>query len=169
MVTPSEQRKIRFLAPDLQEPCGRAIEHARELLAARPGMSEYRIVLWETWRSYKKQMKRFSRGRELVDGRWVVTNARRVVTWAMPDQSAHCCKDGRGKPAAQAFDLVICTRSAWLPDGHPAWGIIPTAAYLAAGDMLESGAMFKSIPGGDWPHIQRRNWMEHRRNGTVGR
>ena len=164
----SESAKIARMASDLREPAREVLEVARELLARRPEVAEkYRVVVWETWRPAAKQWRIWAKGRELVDGRWVVVNRRKVRTWARPQESAHCVVDALGEPASEAIDLAIVSRTRWLPDGHPGWAIIPAAAYIAGGDLWEMGASFKRVPGGDWPHLQRRNWLARRRDATL--
>lgn len=164
----SEIQKIEHMAEDLRDQVSAILDQARFMLSCRPELAfEYRVVVWETWRDEKKQWRTWAKGRELVDGRWVVVDRRRVRTWARPQECAHCVVDAQGRPASEAVDLAIVSKVRWLPDGHPGWSVIPAAAYIVGGDTWEMGAAFKRIPGGDWPHIQRRNWLGKIRSAKI--
>lgn len=115
-------------------------------------------------RDHAAQLADWSKGRELVNGVWQITDASLVVTHAPLGESAH----EADMPGALAADGVL-----QLPDGgttydtaEPGWQQIVTAVRASA--WLHSGADFPIDTNGrvaaDWPHIEWYGWA-HSVNG----
>jgi len=130
---------------------------ANELLKQR--QDNLRVVVHDTHRSWEQQAANYAKGR---------TTPGKIVTNAKPQESAHCILTQGGLPASMAADLWVLTPDGKLVrDAHPAWAVIPFAAYLVAGDRLAMGAAFSSIRGGDWPHLEWNGWMSLVTNGQI--
>lgn len=122
----------------------------------------------ETYRPYvvfgarkaKTQLELYAHGREMTSsvplpyGEWKQTG--RVITRALPHQSAHCY--------AVAMDLALINDAdgAWLHDEHPAWGTVIGQTYRRFG--LESGHYwhFKDSAHGELP-----GWQGLVKQGTL--
>lgn len=96
-------------------------------------------------RTSGEQIHLYGRGRDFVDGHWVVVDPALIVTNAMPEQAPHC---HRG-----AYDLVP------LVDGKVAWDRLDLFAELG-----RIGKELGLVWGGDWPklrdmpHFELPNW-----------
>lgn len=168
ILTPTCKARIGDLAEGMRQPITRTIELAQELLD-RYAPGHWIVTVAETFRSHARQMSLYMEGRkQLPDGNWIVDPKKgRIKTNATPDKTPHCIVDSRGKPAALAADLAVtdAITGVWAPDGCGVWATIPYAAFLAAGDLLASGAFFHSI--NDWPHVEWRGWKEITRAGVL--
>lgn len=167
--------KLMELEPVMRPVIAGTIETVEALLDTNfPG--RFRAIIFEAAREPARQWALYRRGRryDKAKRKWVVVDRSRIFTNATPDSSAHCVQTPDGKPASMAADIVILLRTkstwrgetrysgAWLWDQHPAWSFVPAAAASCGYEEIDIGAAFKSIRGGDWPHIQRANWRRHR-------
>jgi hypothetical protein len=118
-----------------------AIQHRLDELAP----SLWRVELNETSRSPEDQLAAIARG----------------ASHAPPGKAPHCVRKQDGTPAAMAADFWILDRAtgALAPDGALVWAVIPCVALEVAPGKLASGAFFRTIPGGDWPHLEWRGWL----------
>lgn len=80
----------------------------------------YRILVVRTWERTQAQWLKFQQGRKLdrATGTWEVTDPAKVVTNALPGQTAHNVIDQGGKPAAMGLDIIPID----LQD-QPLWGL----------------------------------------------
>lgn len=114
--------------------------------------------VFEAWRSTARQMEHFAKGRIKTPLGWIVTDKSSVVTNLKPENAPHCTvtkDDGRGALAVDIWLLDDMTGKL-LGNTHPAWSLIPAAAYLACGIAVESGAFWNQPR--DWGHLQARDW-----------
>lgn len=65
------------------------------------------VLIYCTLRNSAEQLENWKKGRSFILGKWVVTNAKAVVTWAFPGDSYH--------EYGCAFDYVP------LRNGKPVW------------------------------------------------
>lgn len=174
----TDKAKMQEVAPAFRPIVAGILIQGQGLLDSKdPG--KYTLRIATSWRSPDTQAALYAKGREYdrATNRWRIVG--RTVTNARPHESAHCVSTGSGQGAALAVDLwVILNRSieyngksvgkgALLPDAHPAWSVIPCAAYVVAGDRCAIGAAFASIRGGDWPHVEVAGWREMVRGGVL--
>lgn len=129
-------RSVADLHPALQEKC---IEFIR--CAAEAGI---RVQITCTYRSEEEQRRLYAQGR---------TTPGPIVTWTL--RSKHLLVDAEGRPAAEAFDVVILGE-----DARPTWDLkadidddeIPDyreLANIALACGLRPGAEF-----GDYVHFE---------------
>ena len=130
--------------------------------------SRFECHIFEGHRRVGRQWKLYRKGRrQQPDGSW--RKVGRTVTNAMPHQSPHCVYTPELKPAALACDFwIIDTKTRRLaPDAHPVWAVVPRAGWEAAGEHIAIGAAFRSIRGGDWPHIELATWRRWAPHGKL--
>jgi len=116
----------------------------------------YGFFVYETFRSFDRQMETWKQGRELRNGVWVVVNASKVVTKAKPGSSTH--QYGLGIDAIPDGDFskqgIQWSWSDTMKDR--AGKVIPvpwkTIGKISASCGLEWGGMWKKFP--DIPHHQ---------------
>lgn len=114
------------------------------------------------------QRKLFAQGRVLkapgLDpnryGNWTRDHrpeAKPIVTWALPEDSAHCY--------GAALDLALVDResSHWLMDGHWAWGLL--AGWVEA-EGLTSGHRWPA-PKTDSAHMELKGWSALAQDGKL--
>jgi len=133
------------LYPDFQVRVIRVLSNMKEYFN-----TEMRLT--EGLRSHERQLKVWSQGREIINGAWVVTNPKLVVTHAMPGTSFHeygiaadfCFKGPDPYPNPEDLDPFRAKHAALLWDQF---------ATTAKGFGLEWGGNWssKSI---DRPHLQ---------------
>lgn len=165
----TDKQKIQQLAECMREGARNVLVEAQRLLdETDPG--KYEVRVHSTWRSPEVQLARYMEGRARTrDGTIFVYDQKQVVTNAVPAASAHCIVASDGvTPASMALDLWILDREqgALLPNRHLAWSVIPFAAYRSPVDLV-SGAFFRSIPGGDWPHLEHPLWQDRTTHGRL--
>lgn len=165
---------IELLYPPLQAIALRVLARVRELIPVVSGARFIDSRLGSTWRDPETQWALYTRGREqLANGQWRRVRDRNgkfkpIVTNATPEQSAHCHVVGEPRVAASlAFHIDLLEGGHYLRDAHPAWALVPAAAYLVTGELLSSGAFFASIPGGDWAHLEVRGWKTLSKTGRL--
>lgn len=80
----------------------------------------YQVLVVRCWDSTQAQWLKFQQGRELdrATGVWEVTEPAKVITNALPGQSAHNLVDQAGRPASMAIDIIPLDRQ-----GRPLWGL----------------------------------------------
>jgi hypothetical protein len=163
---PSDRARLDELYPPLRDIAIATFERAQKMLDEREP-DRWRVAVFEAHRTPARQMELYKRGRVREGGTW--RKVGKTVTNALPHQTPHCVTTVEGDPCALALDLGIVDRvsGTWCPDGHPAWATIPAAAYLAGGDRVDLGAMFSSIAGGDWPHIEWAEWRKLVKGGVL--
>jgi peptidoglycan L-alanyl-D-glutamate endopeptidase CwlK len=101
----------------------------------------HEIMVMSEYRSNEDQLEEFKKGREFINGKWVVVDESKVVTNAGPGESFHNWRC--------AFDV------AFVKDGQPDWG--EEHPWTMLGEIgeaigLEWGGRWKSFP--DRPHFQ---------------
>lgn len=116
--------------------------------------------IFEAWRSKARQMEHYAKGRIKTPLGWVIDPMRRtpIVTNLLPEDAPHCVSTKDGTAAALAIDVWLLDdlTGELLADRHPAWALVPAAAYLACGLTVASGA-FWNVPR-DWSHLEVRDW-----------
>lgn len=110
------------------------------------------------YRDFDRQLELYKKGREMVNGKWRIVHPDMVVTHALPGRSAHTVTL-KGKPASCAMDVAIVQDHKWLPDKHPAWGLIGTAVSFVDSDKLVWGAHFSRLR--DWAHVELKDWERY--------
>ena len=132
-------RNLSDLVPDLQR-------RARKFLD-KTHTAGIDVLIYCTARDTADQLDNWKKGRAYILGRWVVTNAKAVVTWAMPGSSFH--------EYGCAFDFVP------MRAGKPVWDDrtpADAALWSACGSIAEECGL---VWGGRWagkkkdgPHCQ---------------
>lgn len=128
--------QIQGLALVLQPLCRELIKRAASL-----GI-ETLIPADGGFRSPEEQIHLFGKGRDFVNGQWIVVDPHLIVTHALPEQAPHC---RRG-----AFDLVP------LINKHVAWTRLDLFAELG-----RVGKELNLTWGGDWVRIKDMPHFEH--------
>ncbi len=97
-------RSIGDLSPAMQVLCNRHLDRCRRDLELKKRGVE--VILTCTYRDDEEQNRLYAQGR---------TTPGRIVTNAKAGQSAHNHKTAQGKPAADAYDVLV------LLHGKPVW------------------------------------------------
>lgn len=129
---------LKGLLPDVAAKCRQHLK-----LCADKGIV---LLLTSGWRSPEEQVRLFTKGR-LQDPNigWHVVDPKRVVTNALPEQSAHC----RGA----AYDIVpvINERAAW-----DRWDLFEIVGTVGENLGLLWGGRWPKLK--DMPHFELPNW-----------
>tara|TARA_Y100000310_G_scaffold128277_1_gene127455 strand:- start:144 stop:653 length:510 start_codon:yes stop_codon:yes gene_type:complete len=162
----AEQDRLRQLAPVFRPVAALVLGQVRTMLAVHSG-DAYEAVVMTAWRSHLQQKKAFDAG----------------ASKALPGRSPHNVMTAAGVPASLAIDIAITEPDSrpgakfprkYVGGTHPVWGLIPAAAWVICQQdevlpdyWLRSGSSFRNIPGGDWPHVEIRNWRKFAPQGVL--
>jgi peptidoglycan L-alanyl-D-glutamate endopeptidase CwlK len=126
-------RKITDLRPDVASKCLNLIDKCNKL--------DIDILVTCTYRSEQEQAVLYAQGRTIKG---------KIVTNAKPGQSLHNKVDSTGKPASQAFDVVLMDngKCVWDTKDHR-WQII---GELGESVGLEWAGRWKTFK--EFPHFQ---------------
>jgi peptidoglycan L-alanyl-D-glutamate endopeptidase CwlK len=102
--------------------------------------------VFDGFRSYSDQQALYIKGRSFINGAWVVTNPRLVVTKAIPGKSAH----NYGVAVDWVFDASPSRPGVqWSWDDKYPWGTIGSIAMSHGLEWAGNWVTFK-----EFPHIQ---------------
>lgn len=99
------------------------------------------------YRSAEEQIALYGKGRDFVNGQWIVVEPHAVVTHALPETAPHCRR--------AAYDLLP------LVNGKVAWDRLDLFAELG-----RIGKELHLVWGGDWPklrdlpHFEMPKWRD---------
>lgn len=124
----------------------RVAEIARALDGLCAEQPYHRIIVYGA-RTRETQAALYAQGR---------TTLGRIVTYAQPEQSAHCYG------AAADIALLADHGGGWLPAEHEAWDVLASLVREAS---LVTGSDFKKLV--DRPHIELPGWRTLARTGTL--
>lgn len=153
----SDGEKVARCAPIFRPIVEGAITAIEWMLRAH-GMNGVIHRVFETDRSPEKQLAAYAKGRMRTPLGWVVTSPASIVTNALLKDAPHCVRYADGRPAAMAADIWMLDSDTGelIADEHPAWALVPAAAFLAGGTAVVCGAFFTRPR--DWPHFEHQHF-----------